>query len=91
MTKQYSGVRIAHILGILLMNSCNTDIFFSDYYHLQSVRIELGALKPFQPIITLGYIFILRAFLEFVDCLYGGNVVLMHYKANHLLVHCLVI
>ena len=31
---------IAHILGILLMNSCNTDIFFSKYYHLQSVRFE---------------------------------------------------
>ena len=23
------------------MNSCNTDIFFSNYYHLQSVRFEL--------------------------------------------------
>ena len=34
--------RIAHILGILLMNSCNTDIFFSNYYHLQSVRFELN-------------------------------------------------
>ena len=33
--------RIAHILGILLMNSCNTDIFFSNYHHLQSVRFEL--------------------------------------------------
>ena len=33
---------IAHILGILLMNSCNTDIFFSNYYHLQSVRFELA-------------------------------------------------
>ena len=32
---------IAHILGILLMNSCNTDIFFSNYSHLQSVRFEL--------------------------------------------------
>lgn len=32
---------IAHILDILLMNSCNTDIFFSNYYHLQSVRFEL--------------------------------------------------
>ena len=32
---------IAHILGILLINSCNTDIFFSNYYHLQSVRFEL--------------------------------------------------
>jgi len=32
---------IAHILGILLMNSCNKDIFFSNYYHLQSVRFEL--------------------------------------------------
>ena len=30
-----------HILGILLMNSCNTDIFFSNYYNLQSVRFEL--------------------------------------------------
>ena len=35
---------IAHILGILLMNSCNTDIFFSNYYHLQSVRFELVIL-----------------------------------------------
>ena len=33
--------RIAHVLGILLMNSCNTDIFSSNYYHLQSVRFEL--------------------------------------------------
>ena len=24
------------------MNSCNTDIFFSNYYHLQSVRFELN-------------------------------------------------
>ena len=32
---------IAHILGILLMNSCNTDIFLGNYYHLQSVRFEL--------------------------------------------------
>ena len=31
---------VAHILGILLMNSCNTDIFFSNYYHLQSARFE---------------------------------------------------
>ena len=23
------------------MNSCNTDVFFSTYYHLQSVRFEL--------------------------------------------------
>ena len=36
-----TNCRIAHILGILLMNSCNTDIFFSTYYHLQSVRFEL--------------------------------------------------
>ena len=36
---------IAHILGILLMNSCNTDIFFSNYYHLQSVRFELAYMK----------------------------------------------
>ena len=26
------------------MNSCNTDIFFSNYYHLQSVRFELHSL-----------------------------------------------
>ena len=26
--------------NILLMNSCNTDIFFGNYYHLQSVRFE---------------------------------------------------
>ena len=31
---------IAHILGILLMNSYNTDIFFSNYYNLQSVHFE---------------------------------------------------
>jgi len=36
-----TNCRIAHILGILLMNSCNTDIFFSNYYHWQSVRFEL--------------------------------------------------
>ena len=35
-----TNCRIAHILGILMMNSCNTDIFFSNYYHLQSVRFE---------------------------------------------------
>ena len=32
---------IAHILGILLMNSYNTDISFSNYYNLQSVHFEL--------------------------------------------------
>ena len=32
---------IAHILGILLMNSYHTDIFFSNFYHLQSVHFEL--------------------------------------------------
>ena len=31
---------IAHILGILLMNSYNTGIFFSNYYNLQSVHFE---------------------------------------------------
>ena len=36
-----TNCRIAHILGILLMNSCNTDIFSSNYYHLQSDRFEL--------------------------------------------------
>ena len=35
-----TNCRIAHILGILLMNSCNTDIFFSNYFHLQSGRFE---------------------------------------------------
>ena len=24
------------------MNSCNTDIFFSNYYHLQSVRFDVS-------------------------------------------------
>ena len=37
-----TNCRIAHILGILLMNSCNTDIFFSNYYHWQSVRFEFN-------------------------------------------------
>ena len=32
---------IAHILGILLMNIYNTDIFFTSYYNLQSVHFEL--------------------------------------------------
>ena len=32
---------IAYILGILLMNSYNTDIFFSNYYNLQSLHFEL--------------------------------------------------
>ena len=36
-----TNCRIAHILGILLMNSCNTDIFFSNYYNLQSVHFEM--------------------------------------------------
>ena len=40
-----TNCRIAHILGILLMNSCNTDIFFSNYYHLQSVRFEYISLQ----------------------------------------------
>ena len=31
---------IAHILGILLMNSYNTDIICSNYYHFQSVHFE---------------------------------------------------
>ena len=32
---------IAHILCIFLMNSYNTDIFFSNYYNLQSAHFEL--------------------------------------------------
>ena len=40
-----TNCRIAHILGILLMNSCNTDIFFSNYYHLLSVRFELKLIN----------------------------------------------
>ena len=35
---------IAHISGILLMNSYNTDIFFSNYYNLQSVHSEMSVL-----------------------------------------------
>ena len=31
---------IAHISGILLMNSYNADIFFSNYYYLKSVHFE---------------------------------------------------
>ena len=27
------------------MNSCNTDIFFSNYYHLQSVRFEFEYIQ----------------------------------------------
>ena len=34
----------AHILGILMMNSYNTDIFFSNYYNLQSVHFELQSV-----------------------------------------------
>ena len=34
----------AHILGILLMNSYNKDIFFSNYYNLQSVHFELQVI-----------------------------------------------
>ena len=29
------------------MNSCNTDIFFSNYYHLQSVRFEYNLFSCF--------------------------------------------
>ena len=29
------------------MNSCNTDIFFSNYHHWQSVRFELSGNSPF--------------------------------------------
>ena len=32
---------IAHILGILLTNSYDTGIFFSNYYNLQSVHFKL--------------------------------------------------
>ena len=35
---------IAHILGILLMNSSNTDISFSNYYNLQSTEDMILAL-----------------------------------------------
>ena len=35
-----------------LMNSCNTDIFFSHYYHLQSVRFELRAIGDLLPGLT---------------------------------------
>ena len=41
---------IAHILGILLMNSCNTDIIFSNYYHLQSVFELTGVLVTYQTV-----------------------------------------
>ena len=40
-----TNCRIARILGILLMNSCNTDIYiyiFSNYYNLQSVHFDLS-------------------------------------------------
>ena len=37
-------VKTAHISGILLMNSYNTDIFFSNYYNLQSVHVEFDQL-----------------------------------------------
>jgi len=33
-------VELHTFLGILLMNSGNTDIIFCNYYHLQSVRFE---------------------------------------------------
>ena len=37
---------IAHISGIQLMNSYNIDLFFSNYYNLQSVHFELlGSLR----------------------------------------------
>jgi len=41
-------LKVLYILGVPLMNSCNTDIFFSNYYHLQSVRFELNMniLRP---------------------------------------------
>ena len=39
---------IAHILGILPMNSYNTNIFFSNYYNLQSVHFELHYLETNQ-------------------------------------------
>ena len=35
---------ITHILGILLMNSYKTAIFFSDYYNLRSVHYEFNSL-----------------------------------------------
>ena len=41
---------IAHILGILLMNSYNTDIFFSNYYNLRSVHFELNIYFSFRQI-----------------------------------------
>ena len=40
-----TNCRTAHILGILLMNSCNADIFFDNYYHLSSVRFEYELIK----------------------------------------------
>ena len=43
---------IAHILRILLMSSCNTDIFFSNYYHLQSVRFEYVTRTVRKPLKT---------------------------------------
>ena len=44
---------IAHILGIVLMNSYNTDIFFSNYYNLQSVHFELYLRLIFSDFILL--------------------------------------
>ena len=34
-------VELHTFLGILLMNSYNTDIFFNNYFNLQSVHFEL--------------------------------------------------
>ena len=31
------------------MNSCNTDIFFGNYYHLQSVRFEYDSFHNYSP------------------------------------------
>ena len=39
---------IAHILGILVMNSCNTDTSFSNYHNLQCVLFELAFEQQFK-------------------------------------------
>ena len=52
--------RIAHILGILLMNSCNTDIFFSNHYHWQSVRFDLIKFIPVIFFLTIFSVNVLR-------------------------------
>ena len=47
-------------LHFKLTNSCNTDIFLSSYYHLQSVRFELSLQITHDALLNLSLVLVKR-------------------------------